>query len=383
MSDILKKLEELPEISFIDNKTLEAVKDEMIDDYLEKLEELTGNNMELAPADPVRLILNAAALQIFQTYKSVDNAGKMSLLKYSRGDFLDNLAALKGVTRDPGTRSKVTMRFSASEIIDKDITIPSGTRTSTEDQIFFETEESGVIPAGEPYVDILSYCTEAGDKGDGYKTGEINILVDQIAYIASVANVDESRGGTEQESDDSLKEKIFTTPKSYSVAGPVEAYAHWTKESNAEIQDVDVRSESDAVVHVTITTERGTPTEEEINDTKDYLRNRGIRPLTDKVEVSGPTEQEYEIDLTYYTDSADNNRKEMIDENIRKAVDEYIAWQKAKLGRDINPSRLIGDIMTTGAKRVEVRKPEHIAIDHITLAKCTSVNIIYGGAEDD
>ena len=61
----------------------------MVSDFEKRYRELTGNTMTLAAADPYRLILYACAVAIYQGYQYTDKAGKMGLLKYSTGDFLD------------------------------------------------------------------------------------------------------------------------------------------------------------------------------------------------------------------------------------------------------------------------------------------------------
>ena len=38
-------------------------------------------------------------------------------------------------------------------------------------------------------------------------------------------------------------------------------------------------------------------------------------------------------------------------------MEEYIQWQSAKLGRDINPSKLHALLMQAGVKRVEISSP--------------------------
>ena len=43
---------------------------------------------------------------------------------------------------------------------------------------------------------------------------------------------------------------------------------------------------------------------------------------------------------------------------VEKTVADYISWQCGKLGRDINPSHLIGELMKTGVKRVVLTAPE-------------------------
>ena len=89
------RIKNYPEISFIEETSFEELKEKMISDYEKRYRELTGNEISLAQADPYRLILYACAVAIYQGYQYEDRAGKMGLLKYSTGEFLDNLAALK------------------------------------------------------------------------------------------------------------------------------------------------------------------------------------------------------------------------------------------------------------------------------------------------
>ena len=99
MADELKKLSEYPDVSFIDAVSFSQLQEQMIKDYEDKYREETGKDISLAQADPYRLILYSCAVAVYQGYQYEDRAGKMGLLKYSTGDFLDNLAALKGVSR--------------------------------------------------------------------------------------------------------------------------------------------------------------------------------------------------------------------------------------------------------------------------------------------
>ena len=111
MNDILSRLSDCPEVSFIDGISFADLQEKMIQDYQEKFKELTGKDVTLAPADPYRLILYSCAVAIYQAYQYGDRAGKMGLLKYSTGSFLDNLAALKGVRRNEPSAAQATVRF--------------------------------------------------------------------------------------------------------------------------------------------------------------------------------------------------------------------------------------------------------------------------------
>ena len=97
-----------PDISFIEDATIEEVMATMIQDYQDKYKELTGREVSLGQADPYRLIMYACAVQIYQAMQYADYAGKMSFLKYANGEYLDNLAAIRGVTRLKATPATTT-----------------------------------------------------------------------------------------------------------------------------------------------------------------------------------------------------------------------------------------------------------------------------------
>lgn len=82
-----------------------------------------------------------------------------------------------------------------------------------------------------------------------------------------------------------------------------------------------------------------------------------VRPLTDKVSVKDPQKVSYNITFTYYVPKDSSLSSTEIKAAVDKAVAEFVAWQCGKLGRDINPSVLIGKLMQTGIKRVALTSP--------------------------
>lgn len=384
MSDIKKTLEGYPDISFIENMTLENLKEQMIADFTEKYKEETGEELTLGLGDPNRLVLYAAALQIYQGMQYIDNAGKQSFLKYSYSGFLENLGALKGIQRNPGNPATAIERFTVSAVQNNAISIPMGTRVTAGDNVYFYTVEDAEIPAGAEYIDIQVECTEAGTGANGYEAGKINILVDSINYIGSVANTTKSEGGAEEESDEQLADRIYLAPSSYSTAGPDDAYEYWVKTCNSGITDVKVQSPSDGVVEIRFIMQDGTiPGEATLQEVATFLQNEKIRPLTDKVEVKAPVAQNYTINLTYYIAESDKNQASAIQQNVNSAVDAYKMWQCEKIGRDINPSYLMRLIMNAGAKRAVIASPEFTVVSAENIALCTTVTVTYGGVESD
>lgn len=148
MSDIAA-FSNLPDVSFIDFLTLEQIQESLKEDYINEHKRLTGEDVTLTAADPAYLSILSFSLQLYQAMQYVDRAGKQDLLKYSYGEYLDNLAARLGLTRKPAGAASVLMRFNLSATQRNTIGIPSGTRVCTGDGVYFATAEyAEIAPAG-------------------------------------------------------------------------------------------------------------------------------------------------------------------------------------------------------------------------------------------
>lgn len=377
-------IENLPDISFIDNATIEEVLNQMINDYQEKYKEITGKNVSLAQADPYRLIMYACSLQIYQTMQNSDFAGKQGLLKYSAGDFLDNIAPLRGIKRNEAAPATTVLKFSIDAAMESAVSIPAGSRATNGNNIFFATDEYVEIAVGETEVTVTATCTEVGNGGNGFQAGEINTLVQTLPYISSVVNTTETGGGSDREEDDSLRDRIYLAASSFSVAGPKDAYEYWTKSVSPNITDVKVVSLSPCEVDVCFILDGGElPEEALIQEVATLLNDSNIRPLTDHVTVQAPTTEEYNIELTYYINESDRAAAENIQALVDEAINAYIKWQSSKIGRDINPSYLISKIVGAGAKRVEVISPSYTSINETSVPVVGTIKVTYGGLEND
>lgn len=373
-----------PDISFIDNCTVEDVMTQMIIDYQEKYKEITGKEVSLAQADPYRLIMYACTVQMYQAMQYADYAGKMGLLKYSRGNYLDNLAPLRGVKRIESTAASTELQFSIKAPISSVVAIPAGTRVTNGSNVYFATDEYAEIPAGELSVTVSATCTTTGASGNGFAAGEFNVLVNTLPYISAVMNTVTTYGGADTEDDESLKDRIFNAPSSYSNAGSAGAYEYHTKTVDPTISNVVVTSPTPGQVDVYFVCDGGRiPEQALIEKVENYLMDSNVRPLTDVVTVQAPKMQEYNVEFTYYIGTSNKVAVATIQANIETAVSVYNAWQTEKIGRDINQYYLIQKVMEAGAKRVEVSSPSFVALDKTTIAKLGTVKMTYGGLEDD
>lgn len=385
MPDEMNAIKSLPDISFIDNKDIDQVRQEMVADYESFISEATGQTVTLERSSVHRMELYAAAAQIYQAMQYIDRQGKQSILKYSYSDFLDNLAIFKGVTRNPATPATTTLRFTLSAERDTATGIPQGTRVSTAGAIYFATDVYAEIPAGSTTVDVPATCTVAGTDGNGFAAGELATIVDPIPYVASVTNTTATEGGAEIESDDDLAERVFLAPGAYSTAGPEDGYLYHAKAYSAAIGDVVATSNQAAgtVDIVFIMADGSTPGEEMIEGLEGYLQGKTIRPMTDLVRVAAPQEVTYTINLTYYINRSDSAKAVTIQAAVAQAVADYQTWQRA-IARDINPSQLVHMVMDAGAKRVTVTAPTYTAVDATKVSALQGDAVIsYGGLEDD
>jgi len=384
MSGILDTIDSLPDISFMDNMSLEDLQDLLLGSFTDKYQEITGKEIQLSKADPFRIIMLACAQVIYQGMQNADKAGKMNFIKYAYGGYLDNLAALRGVTREPAKAAKAPVKFTLSGKREAATGIPAGTKVTSAGGAYFATMEYAEIPAGETEVIVMAECTETGISGNGYSVGEIDILADPVGFVSSVSNTEKSAGGADIESDQSLAERLYLAPSSFSTAGSADAYVYWVRDYSPEIGDVKVTSPSPGMVDIRFVMADGTvPSDTVIQAVQEYVSQRGKRPLADYVQVKKPDIAEYAIDIDYYINTSDSNMAAAIQEQVDIAVREYRLWQDTKTGRDINPDVLVAHINNAGAKRTVIREPVFKVVDGTAKPVCTSIRAVYRGLEDD
>lgn len=196
-----------------------------------------------------------------------------------------------------------------------------------------------------------------------------------------MVNISKSQGGSSIEDDVSLRERTFEAPEALSTAGPELAYKWHAKSTNSAIVDVGVDSPSPGCVRIIPLLKGGEiPGQEILTAVYDNISGKKKRPLTDNVFVEAPVIVNYDLDIEYYiNDDADMS---ITQSRVNSAVENYILWQKSKLGRDINDSELVAYIKAvSGVKRVKVIAPEFTVIKACELAVCNRISVSMLGRE--
>ena len=356
----------------------------------EKYEELTGVTVQ--PGSPERLFIQWAAAVVIQERALANYAANQNLPSRAEGANLDALAELFYEKERPAARAATcTMRFTISEAQDFAVLIPGGTRiTDASKTLVWETEKDIYVNSGDTYIDTEVRCQTAGTVGNGYVAGQISTIVDLFPYYLRCGNITESDGGGDAASDEEFYELLRLSMDGYSCAGARGGYIYFAKQVDTAIADVVAASPTPGVVKLYVLMDDGTIASEEMK--KKVLAACSaddVRPLTDQVFVEDPEKVKYNVSLTYYLQSDGEISAEELDAAVKAKVDEYNKWQCAKLGRDINPSRLISMLMQTGIKRVELAEPAFTDLldgsgtETPQVAETGTVTIKSGGYEDE
>lgn len=366
----------LPEPQFIERDAIKITQ-ELIAQY----EQLTGK--KLYPAQVERLLIDLIAYREMLLRIGIQEAAKQNLVEYARFPMLDYLGELVGVKRLPAQPARTTLRFTLSAVQSFDVLIPAGTRVETKDgKYIFRTDRDAVIKAGLNSVDITATCETPGAGANGYLIGEINQLITPIAYIEKVENISVSMGGTDEETDDRLRQRIKEAPERFSNTGSKGAYRFWAMSAHPDIVDVAVMSPSPGVVNVYPLMNTGNPSVEILELVSNTLNAEKIRPLTDQVNVLSPTQVDFSItaDVTLFS-FADSGT---VQEKIAEKISYYISEMKANLGRDVVRSQIIALINgVSGVYKTELTSPSSdIVLAENEWANCTGYTINIVGAVD-
>jgi phage-related baseplate assembly protein len=379
----------------------------------------TGYRLPLA--SPERLVQLTEAAILAQVNHDIDKTGKGNLLYFADDSTVEHIGYLYGErgNRMAASYALTTLRYSMGIPRDVKTVIAKGYRATSDNKIFFATLKQAEIPVGELYVDVEAQCLTAGTVGDGIKIGDIKNMVDLVPFVVSVENTTVTNGGAEKEELETYKQRLRLLPESFSVAGPDGAYEFWARTASPGIIDAKVwmpeldmadfaaflapwgitdagafyealgnyyrdRGTGPGNVNITVLMKNGElPSSEILSHVSETLSPKTRRPLTDFVHVVMPEPVEFTVSVQYWIEIDRATEAASIIDAVDAAVDEYIEWQKSRLGLDINPDTLHKLIMNCGVKRVEITEPVFTELKMHEAAQFGGVKTVtYEGLED-
>ena len=353
-------------------------------------EEIMGVTVQ--PASPERHFIQWMAEAIVLERVMTNYTANQNIPSRAVGENLDALAELFYTQERPQAKAATcTMRFTISEPQAFAVLIPKGTRvTDARQTLVWETLADVYVSIGESCADTKVQCQKPGEQGNGYVKGQIDSIIDPFAYFLSCENLTESDGGADAATDEEFYELLRLSMDGYSCAGARGGYIYFAKQVSTEIADVIAASPTPGVVKLYVLMDDGTPATEEMKErVLAACSAEDVRPLTDLVSVEDPENVDYHVRFTFYTQEGAGVSGEALEAAVRDKVAQYTAWQCAKLGRDINPSRLISMLMETGIKRVAIEEPAFTSLkdgsgtDAPQLARLAGLPVIINGGYED
>lgn len=374
-----------PEYKFVETDT-----DTLVAQLVAGYEQITDRSVQ--PASPEKLFIQWVANIILQERVWNNYTGNQNIPSRAEGENLDALGQLFYEIERPAAQAAVcTERFYISEAQTTSILIPTGTRvTDTDSNLVWETTEDAFVKIGELYADVPMRCQTVGIEGNGYEVGQLNTLVDVFDYYARCENITVSDDGADEATDEEYYELLRASMDGYSCAGARGGYIYFAKQVSTEIADVLPNQPSAGCVNIYVLMDDGTLATEEVKKAVlSACNDDAARPLTDYVSVEDAEMVDYNIAFTYFIQSDTSTSASDIEDAVNSAVQEYVAWQCGKFGRDINPDKLREYLADVGIKRIILTEPAFTVLrdgkDNTVpqVAKIGDITITNGGYEDE
>lgn len=231
---------------------------------------------------------------------------KIFFPSWSYGDYLDQLATTRGMTRRAATASTgtITITGAANTVIPINSMFSTASINSDPSVDYVTLAEATIPPEGTVEVDVE--CTKKGVVGNT-PANTIIFVASKITGIKSVINTDEITGGTEVESDASLIERIeeYDATQGQSFVGNPDDYKRWAKSVDGVGEAVIISAQDDSgMVTIILTDANGAPANQPLREAVyNYIMRpdspgERLAPIGAFLTVSAPTELAISIKAT-------------------------------------------------------------------------------------
>lgn len=276
------------------------------------------------------------------TQLKLQNILRLAFPQTSYGQYLDFLGEMKSVFRHPATPAAGTVVFTGQP----GTVIPAGFVVLTEaagtfPAIEFKTKER--VQIGEDgTVTVAAECLEPGTLGN-VAAHTITLLSEPISGVTSVDNPEAFSGGTDEEDDDSFRERILVAYDE-PLSGAKKDYERWAKEvpGVGAVYVIPLWG-GPGTVKVLIMDSNGQPANQELIDAvqahiaPDGNLGGGKAPIGADVTVDAP--EVFAVDIAFSLFLKGGYDAEIIVENIKARLRDFMAEFELNTG-DRPPDRI-------------------------------------------
>lgn len=270
---------------------------------------------------------------------------------YSYGTYLDDHARARAMSRHAATAATGLLTITG----EADSVIPAGSIFSTssingEPSVDYQTIEEAVIPSNGT-VSVHVECTQTGTIGNAAFATVIHVG-SKITGITSVTNDAAITGGTEEESDESLIERIENYDRSLGTTygGSPADYKHWAESVDGVGKaSVIPAQDNSGLVTIVLTDANGDPATETLrNAVYDHImapndQYARLAPTGASLSVVAPSTVKLAVQAT--VELAGDATAESVKANLLKNLQDYLP--EALADKEIRYSRITRELSNT------------------------------------
>lgn len=313
---------------------------EIYTEMLELFETETGFTM--ASESDLAVRLYAAAAQLESLYVYADWCRRQCFPQTAEGTYLEYHGALRGLERKEGVCATGKLRFSMTAAREEDVTVSAGVVCMTAGLVRFQLTEDVTIPAGDTWADGAAQAQETGEGGN-VAAGTVTFMTQAPVGIAAVTNPIAFSGGSEEEDDETFRERILDS----FIRLPNGANAAFYENRVLAMEGVGAvqvipRVYGIGTVGVVVATDSGESDEDLIAAVQADLEE--VREIAVDVTVLAPTEQTVDLAVTLWP--AENSDYDTAASAVELAIRNHFTGKQ--LGRSVYLAELGSLIYETG-----------------------------------
>lgn len=243
------------------------LQDHSIDDIHKKMKEILPADLDLSAGNHAWNLTRPTAMVAAELCEFVlPEVIKLIFPQWSYGEFLDYHAKDRGITRRPANAASGEITITGAP----NFVIPKGSLFSTaavneQPSVDYKTLEATTIPESGT-VTVAVECTQGGIVGNtGINT--IVLVSSRLTGVSAVTNAAAVTGGTEEEDDESLIERIteYDQSQGTSYVGSMADYKRWaTSVPGVGSATIIPAEDSTGLVKIILTDSNGAPATEQL-----------------------------------------------------------------------------------------------------------------------
>lgn len=181
---------------------------EILDRMVKKYEELSG--FTINTESDIMIRLKVLAGEIYNSTCACEFLKRQMFLSTASGEYLDKHALARGLSRKQAVKATGKVTFYTNISVSTDVVIPKGTIVSTVGPQIrqYVTDDIATISKGLNSVTVKATAIEGGASYNVSKD-TVTVLVTPPTGVTSVRNQMAFTGGSDEESDEELRERVL------------------------------------------------------------------------------------------------------------------------------------------------------------------------------